>query len=70
MDRFLMHVTITYPSDENEVKVLRLVRAETAAAGSASQDDINKIAETAVFDARREIDQVVTADVVEATSSD
>ena len=66
MDRFLMHVTITYPSDANEVKVLRLVRAETAAAGGASQDDVNKIAEAAVFDARREIDQVVTADVVES----
>src|SRR5215813_2144170 len=30
MDRFLMHVRIDYPSDADEVKVLRLVRAEQA----------------------------------------
>src|SRR5271156_3277196 len=28
MDRFLMHVMITYPSDDNELNVMRLVRGE------------------------------------------
>ena len=30
LDRFLMHVRIDYPSDDDEVKVLRLVRGEQA----------------------------------------
>lgn len=28
MDRFLLHVMVTYPDMESEVKVLRLVRGE------------------------------------------
>ena len=41
MDRFLMHVHIDYPSDADEVKVLRLVREENAGAErfrSAAED--------------------------------
>jgi ATPase family associated with various cellular activities (AAA) len=30
MDRFLLHVFIGYPTDENEVKILRLIRGEEA----------------------------------------
>ena len=33
MDRFLMHVQITYPPVEDEVEVIRLVRGEDIAAG-------------------------------------
>ena len=29
MDRFLMHVTIDYPSDESELEIMRLVRGES-----------------------------------------
>ena len=41
MDRFLMHVRIDYPSDADEVKVLRLVRGEQAAGreGRAAAQD-------------------------------
>src|SRR5690349_24080509 len=43
MDRFLMHVHIDYPSDADEVKVLRLVRAENAGAGAAPPPKIPPI---------------------------
>src|SRR5215475_5475768 len=63
MDRFLMHVRIDYPSDADEVKVLQLVRGEQA------QDREDKppprIAQQAIFDARGEIDKVVSVDAVE-----
>jgi len=62
MDRFLMHVRIDYPSDANEVKVLRLVRAEQAGAQPAAPE---KVPQQVIFDARREIDSTTTADAVE-----
>ncbi|WP_199092527.1 MoxR family ATPase [Bosea sp. ASV33] len=64
MDRFLMHIRIDYPSDADEVKVMRLVRSEnTAASGKTSSPP--KIPQQVIFDARREIDRVTTKDVVE-----
>ncbi|MCX5578580.1 AAA family ATPase [Kaistia terrae] len=62
MDRFLMHVRIDYPSDADEVKVLQLVRAETA---GTSAEDPPKIPQQAIFDARKEIDAVRSVDAVE-----
>jgi len=35
MDRFLLHVFIKHPSDENERKILRLVRGEESGTTSA-----------------------------------
>lgn len=63
MDRFLMHVHIGYPSDENEAKVLRLVRSEEAGAPVAAE---TKIPQRAVLDARAEIHKVAAAEAVEA----
>jgi MoxR-like ATPase len=60
MDRFLMHVFITYPDDESERDVMRLVRGEE----SSSQQPVTKekaqsteqpITQSAIFDARAEI---------------
>jgi MoxR-like ATPase len=80
MDRFLIHVRIDYPSDQDEIKVVRLVRSEQATpAGSQSAEtrdggsvsspeaaaDAGKIPQQAVFDARAEIDKVKTAEAVE-----
>jgi MoxR-like ATPase len=62
MDRFLMHVRIDYPSDADEVKVLRLVRAEQAGTRPAAPE---QVPQQVVFDARREIDEITTADAVE-----
>ena len=56
MDRFLMHVRIGYPSDADEVKVLRLVRGERR--GQARRRGAEaQVPQQAVFDARAEIDQ-------------
>jgi MoxR-like ATPase len=63
MDRFLMHVTITYPSDADEERVLRLVRDEDG--GGTAPDALERIPEQIVFDARGEISRITTADIVE-----
>jgi len=55
MDRFLMHVFISYPDDASEKAVIRLVRGETAAAGKPAGDQAAPIPQGAVFDARDEI---------------
>jgi len=65
MDRFLMHVRIDYPSDADEVKVLKLVRAEQAAAPPNAGAALATIPQKAVFDARAEIDRVITKETVE-----
>ena len=63
MDRFLMHVYITYPGDESERDVMRLVRGEEGASrksageGESSAPD-QPIPQSAVFDARAEITAV------------
>ncbi|MGU3493052.1 AAA family ATPase [Xanthobacteraceae bacterium A53D] len=61
MDRFLMHVRIGYPTDADEEKVLLLVRAETAGTHEATQD---KVPQAVIFDARKAIDAVKTAQPV------
>lgn len=62
MDRFLMHVTVDYPSDADEVRVLRLVRAESAGGSAATPP---KIPQAVVFAARAEIDAVTTVEAIE-----
>jgi MoxR-like ATPase len=66
MDRFLMHVRIDYPSDADEVKVMRLVRAENAMAPAGPAPVPAMIPQRAIFDAREQIDRVTTKDLVEA----
>ncbi|MEM6634712.1 MAG: MoxR family ATPase [Pseudomonadota bacterium] len=75
MDRFLMHVMITYPPVEDEVEVIRLVRAEEAALASdqtkgAKKDKPNGIPQQAIFDARREIVGVHVSEAMERYMAD
>ncbi|MCB1556902.1 MAG: MoxR family ATPase, partial [Alphaproteobacteria bacterium] len=77
MDRFLMHVTVTYPDEDSEVEIIRMVRAEEAAkrqeAGEEGQkaDKPSGAAKPAptdqktIFAARREIDAVAVPENVE-----
>ncbi|MEN8199446.1 MAG: MoxR family ATPase [Thermodesulfobacteriota bacterium] len=63
MDRFLMHVFITYTDDLSEREVIRLVRGEerrnTQTGGDAKNKNEKKpISQQAVFDARAEITEV------------
>jgi MoxR-like ATPase len=62
MDRFLLHVFVGYSNDNDERKILRLVRGEDA--GIESSVD-GKIPAQAVFDARKEVLAVQVAEAVE-----
>jgi MoxR-like ATPase len=73
MDRFLMHVVIDYPSVEDEVGVIRLVRdEENVAAGSdtSGEQPPPMTPQQAVFDARREIAEISVADAMERYMAD
>ncbi|MCP4197265.1 MAG: MoxR family ATPase [Proteobacteria bacterium] len=64
MDRFLMHVRVDYPDDEQELAVIRLVRGEEG--GSSGKDEgEDSITQEAVFTAREEIQQLYIAENVE-----
>ncbi|MXV53241.1 AAA domain-containing protein [Pedobacter sp. HMF7647] len=54
LDRFIMKVEIGYPSNEDELKVMQLVREES----KSQAEKIKAIPQQAVFDARAEIAQV------------
>lgn len=71
MDRFLMHVQITYPPVEDEVEVIRLVRGEEIAAGSGSTGGAPApIPQDAVFQARSEIGQIHVSDAMDRYMAD
>ena len=77
MDRFLMHVMITYPPVEDEVEVIRLVRGEETAAfvpkepaDKAPAEKPPVIAQDAIFEARREIAAIHVADAMERYMAD
>jgi MoxR-like ATPase len=62
MDRFLMHVYITYPDDASEKEVIRLVRGESSGGGSDAGDPIPQ---DAVFAARAEIASITIPEAME-----
>jgi len=66
MDRFLMHVKIDYPSDENEVFILNLVRSEEDTIKEGRETvPIEKIDPENVLKAREEINKIHVSDSVE-----
>jgi MoxR-like ATPase len=62
MDRFLLHVFVGYSSDDDERKILHLVRGEDAGATPASN---GRVPVQCVSDARREVLAVRVSDTVE-----
>ena len=78
MDRFLMHVSIGYPDEASEAKIIRLVRGEEAPADAASDPAATNagtrpaaaaeapISQKAVFTARSEILGIHVAETVES----
>jgi MoxR-like ATPase len=62
MDRFLLHVFVGYSSDEDERKILQLVRGEDAGVSASSN---GKIPAQAVLDARKEVLAVQVSPAVE-----
>ncbi|KOF13516.1 ATPase AAA [Ensifer adhaerens] len=64
LDRFLMHIQVDYPDAKSEAEIMRLVRSEeTAAAAKAKSDE--KLAQAAVFSARKEISAVTVSSAIE-----
>jgi len=63
MDRFLLHVTIDYGTEEAEGQVIRLVRGEEDP--SASVTDEAPVVQQVVFDARKEISRVRVSEAIE-----
>ena len=70
MDRFLMHVFITYTDDLSEREVIRLVRGEESShpdpdPAAPETEDQSQISQQAVFDARGEVAEVTIAEPME-----
>jgi len=71
LDRFLMHVSISYPDAAAEKTILQLVREEAKAESAESEQantiatPINKISQQSIFAARNEILDVHMADNLE-----
>src|SRR5215813_80164 len=61
-DRFLLHVFISYATDSDEEKILRLVRDEDS---GKKPSDNTKIPAQAIMDARKEVLAVQVSDTIE-----
>jgi len=62
MDRFIMHLTVDYPDEATEGRIIRLVREEQSQAnkaedGSPKQEN-KRISQEAIFEARSYVDRV------------
>jgi MoxR-like ATPase len=64
MDRFLLHVMVTYPDMESEVKVLRLVRGEESVKPGKAKTD-KKITQDLIFKAREEVSGIHLSESIE-----
>jgi len=62
MDRFLLHVFVGYANDDDERKILRLVRGEDAGTATAQK---GQVAAQEVLNARKEVLAVQVSDTVE-----
>ena len=65
LDRFLMHVVITYPDEASEGEIIRLNRAENAQAPKDHTSEPPPIPQHTILDARGEIDGIFVSDLVQ-----
>lgn len=65
LDRFLMHVVITYPNNDEEKSILHLARDEARAAGANGEKSPHIIGQQEVFDARRAVLDMYLSDDLE-----
>ncbi|MEM8730144.1 MAG: MoxR family ATPase [Pseudomonadota bacterium] len=68
LDRFLMHVQISYPPVEDEVAVIRLVRGEDRS--DAPKERPAPLPQSVVFDARAEIAEIHVSPEIERYMAD
>jgi len=64
LDRFLMHVVITYPDEATEGEIIKLNRAENAQKPKDTAEP-PPVPQQAIFDARGEIDGIFVSDLAE-----
>src|SRR5262245_29915949 len=62
LDRFLMHVVITYPDEATEGAIIRLNRAENAQTTEHAAEP-PPVPQQAILDARGEIDKIFVSDL-------
>ncbi len=55
LDRFLMHVSITYPEAKEEAEILELVRGEAQQSPTPATTDYRPISQQTIFSARDEV---------------
>jgi MoxR-like ATPase len=65
LDRFLMHIVITYPDEAVEGEIIRLNRAENAQKPKEHAAEPAAVPQQAIFDARAEIDNVFVSDLAQ-----
>jgi len=66
LDRFLMHVVITYPNEATEGEIIKLNRDEQAQdSKSVATAAPAAVSQQAIFDARAEIDKIFVSDLAE-----
>ncbi|CAN7360080.1 AAA family ATPase [Rhizobium sp. LjRoot254] len=66
LDRFLMHVEVTYPDEPSETAIMRLVRSEEQdAKQTTSSGEPSRLDPAAVFQARKEISGITVSEPVE-----
>jgi MoxR-like ATPase len=65
LDRFLMHVVITYPDEAVEGEIIKLNRSENAQKPKDHADEPTPVPQQAVLDARAEIDGIFVSDLAQ-----
>ena len=65
LDRFLMHVVITYPDEATEGEIIKLNRAENAQKPKDHAAEPPAVPQQAILDARGEIDGVFVSDLAQ-----
>ena len=65
LDRFLMHVQITYPEAQEEQLILQLARKEARASSESSITQYTPISQQAIFNARQEVLDIYMAENLE-----
>jgi len=65
LDRFLMHVYVTYPEKHSEREIMLLVRGEEEPSASSAKVAADLVSQQAIFEARKEIHAVKMAPAVE-----
>jgi len=65
LDRFLMHVVVSYPDEETEGEIIKLNRDEQSQAPKTATFEPPAIPQKVIFSARAEIDKIFVADLAQ-----